>query len=275
MIIDSHQHFWRYDPVLYDWITAEMSVLKKDFLPDDLYPVLMKNGIGGCVSVQADQSERETEFLAQLADKGPFIRGVIGWVDLRSSNLRERLEYFSTSKKIKGFRHILQAEPPGYMTDEAFIQGVNTLSDFGFTYDLLIYHHQLDEALMFLSRTPAVKIVIDHMAKPSIRTREKTHWELRMAAASTYPNVYCKLSGMVTEAHWKDWKKDDFFPFMDEVFEAFGPERILYGSDWPVCLLAAGYDEQLSIVTDYISRLTKEEKEGVMGRNAKRFYNLE
>jgi L-fuconolactonase len=273
MTIDSHQHFWKYDPARHEWINDEMARIKKDFLPDDLQQMLLKHGIDGCVSVQVDQTEEETTFLLDLADRHDFIKGVVGWTDIRSNLLPEKLAT-SANKKLKGFRHILQAEPTGFMTDPKFINGINQLGRSGFTYDLLIYHYQFPEALKFLSMTGECRIVIDHLAKPSIRTKEKTHWELNLAAASTFKNVYCKLSGMVTEADWSTWTKDDLFPYMDELFETFGTKRIMYGSDWPVCLLAASYQEQLAVVLNYISQLSEEEKADVMGLNAKRFYNL-
>ena len=273
MTIDSHQHFWKYDPVRDAWINDEMKVLKRDFLPGDLKPILSKNGIDGCVAVQADQSETETDFLLQLADENDFIKGVVGWIDLRSPKLEERLTYYSRFKKLKGFRHIVQGEPKGFLTEPKFIAGVKKLRQFNFTYDLLIYHHQLEESLHFLGKIGDVKVVIDHLAKPSIKTKEKTQWELNMAAAASF-NVYCKISGMVTEADWHQWKESDFTPYLDELFEAFGPDRLMYGSDWPVCLLAAGYDQQLAIVQHYISRLSDQEKKLVMGKNAETFYNL-
>jgi L-fuconolactonase len=273
-VIDSHQHFWKFDPVRDSWINDKMSIIRRNFFPADIQPSLAKNQITGCVSVQADQSEVETEFLLQLADQNDFIKGVVGWVDLRSPNLKERLTYFKKFKKLKGFRHVVQGEPRGFLLQDNFIDGVNLLHEYGFTYDLLIYHYQLEEALHFVSKVPDVKIVLDHMAKPSIRTGEKTHWELNMAALATYKNVWCKISGMVTEAEWTKWKSDDFYPYLDEVFEAFGTDRIMYGSDWPVCLVAATYDQQLAIVQLYLSKFSPEEKRQVMGDNARRFYNL-
>jgi L-fuconolactonase len=198
----------------------------------------------------------------------------VGWIDLRAPDLDERLQYFSKFPKLKGFRHIVQGEPKGFLSDPAFIRGVRKLAAYNFTYDLLIYYPQLEEALAFVHHVPDVKIVVDHMAKPSIRTKEKTHWELNMAALATFRNVYCKLSGMVTEADWTSWKGEDFEPYLDEVFEFFGANRLMYGSDWPVCLVAGSYDDQLSIVREYASRLSPSEKQMVFGDNAKRFYNL-
>lgn len=272
--IDAHQHFWKYSPVKDAWITDDMKIIQRDFLPDDLAPVLKANGIDGCIAVQADQSEEETSFLLSLADKHDFIKGVVGWVDLRADNLAERLAYFSKYKKLKGFRHIIQGEPTGFMSDHKFIEGVKKLADFNFTYDLLLYHHQLPEALQFVQQLPEVKIVVDHLAKPSIRTADIAAWKRDIASLGAFENIHCKLSGMVTEADWKNWKADDFTPYLDVIFTAFGAERILYGSDWPVCLVAATYQQQLSIAQTYLSRFSEHEKTLVMGENARKFYNL-
>jgi L-fuconolactonase len=274
MIIDSHQHFWKYSPAEHTWITDDMQVLRRDFLPDNFISILKEKNIEGTVAVQADQSEKETDFLLSLAKQFPFIRGVVGWIDLKDPGVAERLREFSQNSSLKGFRHIVQAEGPRFLKDPAFIRGVNLLHDFGFTYDLLIYHHQLAEALEFAAQVSNVKIVVDHIAKPSIRTGEKTHWELNIAALATFSNISCKLSGMVTEASWNNWNYEQIEPFIDEVFEAFGADRIMYGSDWPVCLLAGSYDDQFSVVENYISRLTENEKRKVLAENAKRFYNL-
>ena len=273
-MIDAHQHFWKYHPERDAWINEDMKVIQRDFLPHDLKPLYDQFGIEGCVAVQADQSEAETHFLLSLADQHDFILGVVGWVDLRADNLTERLDYFSQYKKLKGFRHIVQGEPRGFLTDQKFLGGVHKLRDFNFTYDLLIYHHQLEEALPFAHQVRDVRIVVDHLAKPSIKTKEKTRWELNMAAFATFENVFCKISGMVTEADWKDWKKEDFTPYLDELFEVFGPERLMYGSDWPVCLLAASYEQQLSIIQQYIAPLSDREKQLIGSENARKFYNL-
>jgi L-fuconolactonase len=274
MRIDSHQHFWNYDPVRDSWITDDMGVLRSNFLPEHLLPLLTENKIDGCVAVQADQSTHETDFLLQQAKEHSFIRGVVGWIDLRSSTLEGQVEAYSDEKKLKGFRHIVQSEPAGFLRNTKFIDGVREIAKRGYTYDLLIYAHQMEDALYFLSQTQDVKIVIDHIAKPSIRTGHKTQWELQLAAMSTFENVCCKVSGMVTEADWKNWKKEDIVPFLDEVFESFGPARIMYGSDWPVCMLAARYDAQLKVVTDYIQALSSSEQEQIMGGTAVTFYNL-
>jgi L-fuconolactonase len=274
MRIDAHQHFWNFNAVRDSWITDDMQVLRRNFLPADLEPLLKKSGIRGCIAVQADQSLDETNFLLKLAKENSFVKGVVGWVDLRSPEVDKQLDLYLANPLVKGFRHIVQGEPKGFLSNPGFIDGVRKLGERKLTYDLLIYHYQLDEALHFLSKTQNVRIVIDHLAKPSIRTGEKTHWELGMAAAATFQNVYCKISGLVTEANWNSWTREQIFPFLDEVLETFGPSRLMYGSDWPVCLLAASHQEQLSVVEEYIGALSSTEQERIMGATAVEFYNI-
>ena len=273
-MIDSHQHFWKYHPERHDWITEAMKPIRRDFQPSDLKPLLDKNNIEGCVVVQVDQTEDETLQLLSLANQHPFVKGVVGWIDLRNNNLESRLEYFSTLKKLKGFRHIVQGEKPGFLAQPDFISGVRLLNKYSLTYDLLIYHHQLTEAIAFLDKIPDTAIVVDHISKPAIREGEVSGWAKNMAAMAKFPNVYCKVSGMVTEANWSAWKQDDFSPYLDVVFQEFGTDRLMYGSDWPVCLLAASYDEQLSILQKYLTKFSSGEKAKVLGGNAERFYNL-
>jgi len=273
-MIDSHQHFWKYHPERHGWITDDMRAIRRDFQPTDLKPLLEKNNFEGCVVVQVDQTEEETLELVSLANQHSFIKGVVGWIDLRNENLASRLDYFSSLKNLKGFRHIVQGEKPGFLTQPSFIKGVQTLEQYGFTYDLLVYHHQLPEALGFLKKIHSTRIVIDHIAKPSIATNDIRDWEKYMSAAAVLPNVYCKVSGMVTEAKWQGWKYEDFVPYLDVVFNVFGTERLMYGSDWPVCLVAASYDVQFSIISKYLKDFSSSEKTNVLGANAKRFYNL-
>lgn len=251
-----------------------MQAIRKDFQPPDLKPLLDQHNIEGCVVVQVDQTEDETLQLLALANQHAFIQGVVGWIDLRNQNLASRLEYFSALKKLKGFRHIVQAEKPGFLLQPDFIKGVRMLQRYGFTYDLLIYHHQLEEALAFLKHVPDTAIVVDHIAKPAIATGEVDAWARRMKSVAQFPNVSCKVSGMVTEGRWTGWTHEDFVPYLDVVFDAFGSGRVMYGSDWPVCLVAATYDEQFSIVKEYVKNLPPSEKEAVLGGNAKTFYNL-
>jgi L-fuconolactonase len=273
-MIDAHQHFWKYDAGWHSWITDEMKVIRRDFQPPDLKPLLDKNGIDGCVVVQVDQTEDETLSLLALANHYSFVKGVVGWIDLANPALESRLEYFTTLKKLKGFRHIVQSEKPGFLESQDFIRGVQKLDRYNFTYDLLIYHHQLEEALKFMEQVPETKIVVDHLAKPPVAVKELNKWRDQIKSIAAYPNVYCKVSGMVTEADWENWKVDDFIPYLDVVFNAFGTSRLMYGSDWPVCLLAASYDEQFSIVQKYLDPFSPAEKKSVLGENAGRFYNL-
>lgn len=272
--IDSHQHFWKYNPTRDSWITDEMQVIQKDFYPRDLASILSRNNFNGCVAVQADQSEDETNFLLELTNQHSFIKGVVGWVDLRDELVEERLFHFTHNTKLKGIRHILQAEPKGFMTQKEFLRGIKTLYKFNLTYDILIKEHQLEETLWFINQFPNQKFVIDHIAKPNIVKNDRTLWKKYMATVASFPNVYCKLSGMVTEADWKKWKHADFVPYLDNVFSFFGINRVMYGSDWPVCLVAGTYEEQLGIVEHYLGSFSDSEKQLVMGENAIRFYNL-
>ena len=275
MRVDSHQHFWHYHPVRDAWITDEMAVLKRDFLPADFLPELRANGIDACVAVQADQSEEETRFLLDLAEKHREIAGVVGWVNLLDERVEERLEYFSHFRKLRGFRHIVQAEPDDrFLMRKEFLRGVGMLSRFGFTYDILIYARHLPVAAEFVQQFPSQKFVVDHMAKPQIKARELDDWSRGMRAIAKHPNVWCKVSGLVTEADWKRWTPDDFRPYLDEVFTAFGFDRLMFGSDWPVCLLGSNYRNVKAIVDDYTQSFSAIDKENIFGGNAIRFYGL-
>jgi L-fuconolactonase len=274
MKIDSHVHFWKYQPTRDAWITEEMKIIQRDWLPQDLLPWLQHHHINGAVAVQADQSEEETNFLLALADQFDFIKGVVGWVDLRSAQVESRLSHFTSFKKIKGFRHIVQAEAEGFLLQPDFLRGIRLLRAFDFTYDILVYPKHLKAVREFVHRNPDQHFVIDHLAKPLIKSREMDTWKNDMVQLAAHEKVYCKVSGLVTEADWKNWKGQDFAPYLDVVFDLFGTKRILYGSDWPVCLVAATYQQQQSIVENYISNLSIQEKEDIMGGNAVRFYNL-
>lgn len=272
--IDSHQHFWKYNPVRDAWINDDMNVIQRDFLPADLAPILQENKMDGCVAVQADQSENETQFLLTLASANEFIKGVVGWVDLQAEDINERLQYFSSFKKLKGFRHIAQGEPVGFLRGSEFSTGIRALKNFNFTYDILIYPHQIPDATWLVNQHPDQKFVVDHLAKPVIREKEFSNWSAQMKALASFSNISCKLSGMVTEAVWNDWTKDDFKPYLDFIMHHFGTHRVMYGSDWPVCLVAASYEKQLAIIEDYIHSFSSSEKHQIMGDNAIRFYNI-
>lgn len=272
--IDAHQHFWQYDPVRDAWIDDTMTTIRRDFLPEDLLPLLNKNQVDGCVAVQADQSEIETDFLLEQAAQHPFVKGVVGWVDLRSPALEERLAHYSQFNLLKGFRHILQAEDPQFMLEDAFMKGINRLRQFGFTYDVLIYAHQLKHAARLAAAFPDQLFVIDHIAKPAIKQGEIAEWTKDIRKIAGLPNVYCKVSGMATEAHWQQWNEATFRPYLDVVVDAFGMDRLMYGSDWPVCLLAADYEANMNIVKHYFSSFSAEEQNRFFGGNAIQFYQL-
>lgn len=278
MIIDSHQHFWIYDAERDAWINDEMTRIRQNFLPEDLLPVYAANGVTGCVAVQADQSDTETLFLLALAEKySSFVKGVVGWVDLRANDLYDRLDYYSQYELLKGFRHVAQGEPDDFLARPEVIKGIRQLSVFDYTYDILIYPTQLKAALQLVREVPQVKFVVDHIAKPYIKDKKINTWSNYMRQLAASPHVHCKVSGMVTEADWKNWKTEDFFPYLDVVFEAFGVERLMFGADWPVCLVAAEYEQVLGIVQEYMKRVgfSENDQVKVLGLNATRFYRLE
>lgn len=275
MIIDAHQHFWQYDPQRHGWIDDSMQKIQQDFLPYDLQKIYEEEQIDGCVAVQVDQTEEETNYLLELAKLYDFIKGVVGWIDLRSEDLPARLDHFSQFKKLSGFRHIVQGESDvNFLLRPDFMQGIRQLLPYEFTYDILVFPHQLGATLEFVRNHPQQKFVIDHLAKPYIKDGYYDGWALLMRAIARSENVYCKVSGMVTEADWKRWTYRDLVPYLDLVFEVFGPDRIMYGSDWPVCLLAADYPAVKMIIEEYLTKLSSGEQAKVWGLNAKRFYNL-
>jgi L-fuconolactonase len=275
MRIDSHQHFWKYHPLKDAWITNDMRVIQHDFLPADLWPLLQQNNVDGCVAVQADQSEEETDFLLQLAGENDWIKGVVGWVNLSATNLEERLQHFSHFEKLKGFRHIVQAEPANdFLLSADFCKGIAQLSKYNFTYDILVFPRQLKYVPAFVATFPQQAFVIDHLAKPDFKKADFEEWEKAMKAVAAYPNVYCKVSGMVTETNWNTWTIEDFSYCLDVVTEAFGTGRLLFGSDWPVCLLAASYQETCNIAHRYFMQFSMEEQGKLWGKNAVDFYHL-
>jgi len=275
MKIDSHQHFWKYNPVKDAWITEEMKVIQNDFLPTDLKPLLIENQVDGCVAVQADQSEKETRFLLDLAKDNDFIKGIVGWVDLCAENIDERLEYFYKYKKLKGFRHIIQAEADlDFMLSERFLNGISKLEKYKFTYDILIFPKHLENAAKLVERFPNQNFVIDHLAKPDFKNKEFSEWEKGIKTIAKYPNVMCKVSGLVTEADWNNWTATDFMYCLDVVTEAFGIDRLMFGSDWPVSLLAASYADSCDIAEQYFSKFSKGDQDKFWSKNAINFYQL-
>jgi L-fuconolactonase len=273
--IDSHQHFWHYDPAKHVWMNDNMVVLKTDYLPNDLEPLLKKCDLDGCVAVQANQAEVENDFLLGLANQHDFIKGIVGWIDLRAENLSERLEYYQQFPKIKGFRHVIHDEPKlDFMLQSSFMKGVSVLKNYSYTYDILIFAEHLPNTLTFVKSHQNQPFVIDHIAKPNIKSGEIDTWKKQLKEVANFENVHCKISGMVTEANWQNGNKEDFTKYLDVVVESFGTDRIMYGSDWPVCTLAANYEQQFNIVKGYFLSFSDVEKEQIFGGNASKFYKL-
>ena len=275
MIIDSHQHFWNYEPEKHSWIDDEMSVIRRDFLSDDLQKVLDENGVDACVAVQADQTTEETDFLISLAENNNFIKGVVGWVDLRSESIEEDLLKYKKYDVVKGFRHVVQQEQDhNFMLRPEFLNGIELLGKYDLCYDILIFPHQLGAALELVKKFPNQKFVIDHIAKPYIKDGFFEGWAVMMREIAKNQKVYCKISGMITEADYKTWTPEQVYPYMKLVLESFGTGRVMYGSDWPVCLVAGNYSVVKALVTDFISDLSQEQQNAIMGGNAAKFYNL-
>ena len=275
LIIDAHQHFWKYDAQEYAWISDELAPLKRDFLPEELLQLLNKEKISGAISVQARQSEKENEFLLNHAKGNPFIKGVVGWIDLRSEKVEERLSFYRNFPILKGFRHVVQDEKdPEFMLHPAFLQGIEQLIKYGYCYDILVYARQLPQVLAFLNHFPDKPFIIDHLAKPDIKQGGFTSWQADMRKIAAFPKVLIKVSGMITEADWHHWEKEDFYPYLDELVLSFGVERLCYGSDWPVCNLAGNYSLQWDIVKTYFSTFNPSDINKVMGWNTQRFYHL-
>jgi L-fuconolactonase len=273
-VIDSHVHFWKYNRKRDSWITDDMKLLQQNYLPEQLTQSLIRNGVDGVVAVQADQSEEESAFLAELAATHPIIHGVVGWIDLLSDKLEDRLRYFSRYPVIRGWRHVVQGEPDDFLLQADFQRGVRALKEFGYTYDLLIYPRQLRAAIEFVSRCPDQSIVLDHCAKPIIRNKEISEWKELLRELASFPQIHCKLSGLFTEAKWSAWSPGDFYPYLDAVFESFGTGRLMFGSDWPVMLLSGIYVQWKSLLEKYMEGFRRKERDAVFGGNAIRFYQL-
>jgi L-fuconolactonase len=275
MHIDAHQHFWIYNPDEYDWIDDSMAALRRDFLPPDLHSELEGSDLQGSVAVQARQSLEETRWLLELADSSPWILGVVGWVDLRSPDVRSQLKVLARNPKLVGVRHIVQSEPDDrFLLQPDFLRGISALEEFDLAYDILIYTKHLPVAADFVRRFPRQRFVLDHLAKPPIKSGDIDLWAPQIRRLAEFPNLFCKLSGLVTEADWQHWEAEQIIPFLDVAFEAFGPDRLMIGSDWPVCLVATSYARWAAVVKNYLLEQTPECREGVLGGNAQRFWRL-
>ncbi len=276
MKIDAHQHFWKFNAEKHGWITDDMAVIKSDFLPHHLLPELQAANIEGCIAVQADESEKENEFLLLLAKEHHFIKGIVGWVDLCAHGLEDRLSFYAEEPLLRGFRHVLQKETDrAFMLQPAFINGIAKLKPFNFTYDVLIHHDQLCFIPQFVQQFPEQKFVIDHLAKPAIKNNEIKDWQKQMLLVAQHQNVWCKVSGMITEADWKTWKPQQLQPYLDAVWEAFGANRIMFGSDYPVCNLAGSYSQWVNVLKAYTASLSEDEQAKFWGNNAISFYNVD
>ena len=274
-MIDAHQHFWQYDAVKYDWIDDSMAAIRQSFMPSDLKNLLEQNQVDGTVLVQVNQSMDENNFMLSLAKENDFIRGVVGWVDLQSENITEELTILKQHNKLKGFRHILQAEKDAdFMLRPNFKRGIAALAAFNYTFDVLIYPHQLAAARVMVNSYPNQLFVIDHLAKPYIKNRFIDNWKYDLQDIAAHENVHCKISGMFTEANWTDCSLSDLKPYLDVAVEAFGIKRLLFGSDWPVCLLATDYKNNLSVMQEYFKTFSSTEQQQFFAQNAINFYNL-
>lgn len=275
MRIDAHQHFWQYDPAEYGWIDDSMKALRRDFLPADLEPELRRAGFAGCIVVQVRQTLEETHWLLKLADSSAIIRGVIGWVDLRANDVREQLQECARNPKLLGVRHIVQSEQDDrFLLRSNFLRGISALEEFGLTYDILIYPRHLPAASEFVARFPRQRFVLDHLAKPFIKKQEIEPWRSDLRQLAEFPNVWCKLSGLVTESDWENWKPEHMAPYLDAAFECFAPERLMIGSDWPVCTIAGAYSDVIDVVENYLASFPQPTRELVMGGTAEKLWRL-
>jgi L-fuconolactonase len=275
MRIDSHQHFWRYHPAEYPWMSERMGALRRDFLPSDLEPLLKDIHFDGSVAVQARQNLEETRWLLELAEHHPLIKGVVGWVDLRAEDVEAQIRKVSSNKKLVGVRHVVHDEPnDNFMLLPEFRRGIGRLREFDLAYDLLLFPRHLPVAMKLVEEFPEQRFVLDHIAKPNIAEGAISPWQEDLRRLAKFPNVFCKVSGMVTEAKWKQWQPDDFHPYLDVVFEAFGVDRIMIGSDWPVCTLSGEYGPVMDIVLNYVGKLPPAAQAAVLGENCARVYRL-
>ena len=275
MRIDAHQHFWRYSAEEYDWIDDSMASLRRDFLPSDLKPELEAAGFDACIAVQARQTLEETRWLLALAEENPFIAGVVGWVDLRAEDVRDQLAACAQNSKLVGVRHVVQAEPDDeFLLRPDFLRGIAVLREFELTYDILIFPRHLPVAVEFVSRFPEQRFVLDHLAKPFIKAQTSEPWATHIRELAKFPNVFCKLSGMVTEADWKAWKFEHLKPYLEIAWEAFGPDRLMIGSDWPVCRVAGEYSQIIHLIVEFLEGCRPEDREKVLGGTAGSFWRL-
>ena len=271
-MIDSHQHFWQVGRFDYPWMSRDLGVLYRDYLPDDLAPILRENGVKQTVLVQASNSVAESRWLLDLADENSFIAGVVGWVDLMSVEIEAQLDELCAHPKFKGVRHLVESEPQDdWLVQPAVLTGLEKLSARGLSYDLLVHTRHLRYVPQVAESCPDLRLVVDHMAKPPIARNEFEKWSQALKPVARYPNIHCKLSGLVTEANWSSWQTNDLRPYVQYALELFGADRMMFGSDYPVCLLAASYDRVLG---SFQELLTDNDRDKIFSKNAARFYRL-
>jgi L-fuconolactonase len=277
MIIDAHQHFWRYAAEEYGWIDEPMAALRRDFTPEESAREMSAIDVGACVAVQARQTLDETRWLLELAEAHPSIAGVVGWVDLQTGarQVRAQLASFAGHPRLVGMRHIVQAEPDDrFLLRPQVLDGLAVLADFALAFDLLLHPRHLPVAAECVARFPDHRFVLDHLAKPNIRAKAIDVWERDIRALAAHHNVFAKLSGLVTEADWSRWTPADIRPYLDVAFDAFGWQRLMIGSDWPVCMVAGSYSRTMRVVLDYLAVRPAHEQAAVLGGNAQRFWRL-
>lgn len=273
MLLDAHQHFWQYDPQRHAWIDESMQSIRRSFMPPDLEPLLQVNGVQGTVLVQVDQTQLENRFMLELAAANPWIKAVVGWIDLQAPDVQEQAQALQAYPLLRGFRHVAQAEPDAqWLCRPEVVRGIRAIGKLGFSYDILIYPHQLEAAIQLVQQCPDQPFVLDHLAKPYIREKDINGWRRLVQRLSAYENVFAKLSGLVTEAHWQHWQLMDIYPYLEVALQTFGTARLMWGSDWPVCEVAASYQQTLDLVQAFIAPLTAAEQAAIMGGNAARFY---
>ena len=275
MRLDAHVHFWRYNEAEYEWIGDSMAAIRRDFLPPDWREVAGTLGFDGLIAVQARQTFEETQWLLELADEHPQVAGVVGWADLRSPALDDQLDILADHTKLVGLRHIVQSEPdPNYMLDDLFLRGIARVGHHDLVYDILIVARQLPAAIEMVGHFPRQRFVLNHIAKPDIRAGEMEPWASNLHRLAEHEHVWCKLSGMATESDWAGWTPDDLHAYLDVVLDAFGHERLMIGSDWPVCLVAGSYARVMGVVMAWMHTLPEDAQRGILGENCARAYGV-
>lgn len=273
-MIDSHVHFWNFDPVRDSWITPEMAAIRNDFLPDDFQIVIDSTKITSCIAVQADQTEDQNHFLLSLAEQNQVIKGIVGWIDLLNPALEDRISYWQDFKLIKGWRHVLQAENDEFILQPSLVKGIQTIGKSGYTYDLLCYHNQLSTILKLVDQLPNQPLVLDHCGKPDVKSGDLKQWAEYIQQLAQNKNIFCKVSGLLAEADWHHWKEGDIFNCFDVIFKYFGTDRIMFGSDWPVMLVSRPYTDWFTLVQKYCTQFSETEKQKIFSENAEAFYKI-